>query len=71
MTVWLTVTAAAERAGASVQTIRRAIAAGQLKAYRLQPGGRLLRLRSADVDAWIATTAAVEISSPSQPGVTR
>ena len=58
MSAWLTVEAAAARAGVSVPTIRRAIKSGALTAYRLQPGGRLLRIREADVHSWLAKHAA-------------
>jgi excisionase family DNA binding protein len=55
MTVWLRIADAAKRAAVSEPTIRRAIAAEKLKAYRVGP--RLVRLRAEDVDAWITTGA--------------
>jgi excisionase family DNA binding protein len=53
---WLDVDSAATYAAVSITTIRRAIKSGGLKAYRVQ-GGRLLRLRALDVDAWIEGAA--------------
>jgi excisionase family DNA binding protein len=60
MTRWLTVEQSAERAGVSVPTIRRAISeknGAPLRSYKLQPGGRLIRVREADLDAWITSHA--------------
>lgn len=57
MTVWLRIPDAAKRASVSEPTIRRAIATGQLKAYRVGP--RLVRVRADDVDAWITGHEAV------------
>jgi excisionase family DNA binding protein len=37
----------------SSDTVRRAIATGTLPAVRLGPGGRLLRIRRADAEAWL------------------
>lgn len=51
MTVWLRIADAAKRASVSEPTIRRAISAGKLKAYRVGP--RLVRVRAEDVDAWV------------------
>lgn len=42
---------AAERLGVSVTTLRRRVADGQLRAYRIGP--RLLRVDAADVDAML------------------
>lgn len=50
-TEWLTLAAAAQIVGVSIPTIRRAVASGALAAYRLGP--RLVRVRAADLDAWI------------------
>ncbi len=51
MTVWLRIPDAAERAAVSEPTIRRAIAAGKLQAYRVGP--RMVRVRAEDVEAWV------------------
>jgi excisionase family DNA binding protein len=53
MTRWLDPKKAALTAGVSVPTIRRAIKAGALRFHRLQPGGRLLRIAEADLQAWL------------------
>ena len=47
---YLTVQQAAELLQRSAKTIRRAIAAGDLNAFRV---GRSIRLREADVRAWL------------------
>jgi excisionase family DNA binding protein len=52
-TVWLTIAAAADRAAVSAPTVRRAIDRGLLAAFRVRPGNRIIRVRAADVDAWI------------------
>lgn len=49
----LTVFEVADRAGVSIHTVRRAIAAGQLPATRVGPGQRILRVWPADVDRWL------------------
>ena len=43
----------AEIARCSSDTIRRAVAAGDLPAVRIGPAGKLLRFRLTDIDAWI------------------
>lgn len=58
MTTWLSPIKAAAIAGVSVPTIKRAIRAGALPAWRLQPGGRLLRIRQADIEAWASSQKA-------------
>lgn len=50
MTDYLSVQQAAELANLSDKTIRRAIAAGDLEAFRV---GRAIRLRTPDVQAWV------------------
>jgi excisionase family DNA binding protein len=49
----LTIPEAAERAGVDEATVRRAIHAGELRAVRLAPGGRLLRVWPSDLAAWL------------------
>jgi excisionase family DNA binding protein len=51
MPEWLTLDQAAARVQLSARTLRRAIQRGDLRAYRV--GGRIWRLRPADVDAYI------------------
>ena len=48
----LTVKQVAERDRCSEKTIRRAITAGLLRALRIGPSGRLLRIRRADHEAY-------------------
>lgn len=60
MSAWLKVEQAAERAGVSVATIRRAIDAKSLKSHKLQPGGRLVRISEAELQAWITAASAAE-----------
>ncbi len=50
---WLTVEQAAEWLQVSVKTIRRYIEAGSLPAVNL--GGRAVRIRRQDLDAWLLT----------------
>ena len=47
-----TVKQIAEHDGCSERTVHRAIKAGLLKALRIGPGGRLLRIRRADHEAY-------------------
>jgi excisionase family DNA binding protein len=49
---WMDLTRAAAYAGASVTTLRRAVASGELVAYRIS-AGRLIRLRVDDVELWM------------------
>lgn len=52
MTVWMNLEKAAEYVCVSVPTLRREIKAGRLRAFRV--GGRkAIRLRQADLDAWM------------------
>lgn len=48
-----TLQGAADRLGVSTKTLRRRIAAGELRAYRC--GNRIIRLRAEDVDALMRT----------------
>lgn len=48
----LTVRDVALRDNVSEKTVRRAIAAGLLRALRVGPGGRLIRIDPADHDAY-------------------
>jgi excisionase family DNA binding protein len=48
----VTLTRAAERHDCSVKHLRRAIAAGELRAYRLG-NSRAIRLDVAELDAWL------------------
>jgi excisionase family DNA binding protein len=57
-TPWLTISEAAEYVRASVPTLRREVARGALRAYRI--GGRLaLRFRAEDLDDWLRRGATV------------
>jgi excisionase family DNA binding protein len=49
--VWGSIDAAAERLGVTTKTIRRCIARGELKAYRL--GSKMIRIDMNDVDAML------------------
>ncbi len=49
---WLSTPAAAERLGITPRTLYRFIDEGQLPAYKF---GRVIRLKQADVDAYIET----------------
>ncbi|MEM9034342.1 MAG: helix-turn-helix domain-containing protein [Actinomycetota bacterium] len=51
-TTWLSTKAAAERLGVTPRTLYRFIDEGQLPGYRM---GRVIRLKQADVDAYIET----------------
>jgi excisionase family DNA binding protein len=55
MTGWLTPKAAATYASCDVVTLRRAVAAGRLPAYRIN-GGRRVRFRAVDIDAWLSSS---------------
>jgi excisionase family DNA binding protein len=59
-TIWLTAKLAAERAHVKEVTLRRAVKAGRLKVFPLN-GGRRIRFRAADLDAWLS---AAEGSGP-------
>ena len=58
MTVWLTPKQAAEHAKVNPITLRRAVNAGTLPAYRVN-GGRLLRFRVEDLDTWLSASPVV------------
>ena len=58
-TVWLTPKQAAEHAKVNPITLRRAVKAGTLPAYRVNCG-RLLRFRAGDIDQWLATSPVVK-----------
>lgn len=58
----LTLAEAAARLGVNPKTIRRQIAAGNLRAYRL--GTRAIRLRPADVDALLRPLVSVRAEHP-------
>lgn len=60
-TEWISIAEAAARAGVSIPTIRRAVASGALAAYRLGP--RLVRVRAADLDAWVTGKPYLEKSA--------
>lgn len=55
-TIWLDLPAAAIHAGVSIATLRRELAAGRLQGFRVG-GRRAIRLRQADVDAWLSSVA--------------
>lgn len=50
---WLSTQAAAKRLGVTPRTLYRFIDQGELPAYRM---GRVIRLRTSEVDAYIETT---------------
>jgi excisionase family DNA binding protein len=59
MTTWLKLPEAARYAQVSAATIRREVARGALRAYRV--GGRkALRFRADDVDSWLRAGATIE-----------
>jgi excisionase family DNA binding protein len=51
-TLWLAPSTAAQTAGVSIPTIRRAIKSGELPAFRLS--ARCIRIRAPDLDQWIS-----------------
>jgi excisionase family DNA binding protein len=53
-TVWLTCKEASVRAHVCRLTLRRAVAAGEIPAYRIGRGRKHIRFRLADVDAWVS-----------------
>ncbi|HEY7500235.1 MAG TPA: helix-turn-helix domain-containing protein [Vicinamibacterales bacterium] len=59
--VWFTPAEAASYARVNVVTLRRAVRAGQLRAFRVN-AGRNLRFRRSDLDAWLASSP-VEVRS--------
>lgn len=54
MTTWLTPVEAAEYLKCSDRTVRDAVKAGDIPAYRI---GRLMRLKASDLDAWVEAKA--------------
>ena len=52
---------AAEHAKVNPITLRRAVKAGMLPAYRVN-GGRLLRFRASDIDQWLVAAPVMEKS---------
>jgi excisionase family DNA binding protein len=54
-TVWLTPAEAATYARVNVVTLRRAVRAGKLIAFKVN-AGRNLRFRRSDLDAWLASS---------------
>jgi excisionase family DNA binding protein len=58
-TTWFTPKQAAEHAKVNPITLRRAVKAGTLPAYRVN-GGRLLRFRAEDINQWLAASPVVE-----------
>jgi len=60
-TVWLTPKQAEDYARCDVVTLRRAVKAGRLQAYRVN-GGRCVRFRAEDVDRWLASVPVNEVA---------
>lgn len=61
-TVWLTAAEAASYARVDRVTLRRAIKSGKLTAYRVN-GGRNVRFRQQDLDAWLLASPVQEAQS--------
>ncbi len=61
-TVWLTAKEAAQYARVDPVTLRRAVKAGRLQAFRVN-GGTRVRFRAADIDHWLAASPVVEARS--------
>lgn len=59
MSAWLTPREASDYARVNPITLKRAVQAGKLQAFRIN-GGRLLRYRREDLDAWLAASPVVE-----------
>ena len=55
MTTWFSPKEAAEYCRCDVATLRRAVRAKRLQAYRVN-GGRRVRFRVADLDRWLEAT---------------
>jgi len=53
MTVWMRLADAAEYSKLSTDVLRAAIRKGDLKSYAPTPGGKDVRLKASDIDAWI------------------
>lgn len=53
MTTWFKLSDGAEYARLSADVLRRAIKRGDLKSYAPTPGGKDIRLKASDIDAWI------------------
>ena len=62
MTIWFTPKEAAEHARCDVATLRRAVRAERLQAYRVNDG-RHVRFRVEDVDNWLFASPCVEVRS--------
>jgi excisionase family DNA binding protein len=58
MTNWLTPREAAEYARVNPVTLKRAVKAGKLNAFRINDG-RLVRYRREDLDQWLASAPVV------------
>ena len=59
MTTWFTPREASDYAKVTPITLKRAVKAGTLQAFRVN-GGRLLRYRRNVIDQWLATSPAAE-----------
>lgn len=57
--MWFTPREASAYAKVCPMTLKRAVKAGTLQAYRIN-GGRLLRYRREDLDAWLAASPVQE-----------
>jgi excisionase family DNA binding protein len=62
MSAWLTPREASDYARVNPVTLKRAVKAGRLQAFRIN-GGRLLRYRREDIDQWLAAAPVVEKAS--------
>lgn len=54
-TVWLTPKLSSAHTKCNVITLRRAVKAGKLQAFRVNGGGGRVRFRAADLDRWLAS----------------
>ena len=63
----LTLAQAAELSACSTKTLRRAIDAGKLTAYRLGQGAKSDRIHPVDLDAWWAASRLEPVHFPSLP----
>ncbi|HEY2434611.1 MAG TPA: helix-turn-helix domain-containing protein [Vicinamibacterales bacterium] len=61
-TVWLTPKEAETYARCDVATLRRAVRANKLQAYRVN-GGRRVRFRAVDLDRWLEAAPINEAAS--------
>lgn len=62
MTTWLTPKEAEAYAKCDVATLRRAVKAGRLQAFRVNGGARV-RFRAEDIDQWLASSPVWEKQS--------